>query len=359
MDRHVNVDDESPPKRRKCSFILYRGHTGGDEDDDDDDAEGDDQGGEDPNDLKIVFEGYDAENNKGVKRYASGRKELAVLHKRSDATGFITAHFADGSIVQLEIPNSKCKDDGTIDPHAPLDPSQRYEESSAYGKAAAKTQEVAKLEAAFKLARQLEKEATKKLSQGKKEKKEEETPKAPKAKCKPKVKAKQKGKPKGKPKTKGKPKGKPKPKAKPLVKKVVPEVADTQLDLEEEDEEKEEEEAEFKPEDADEPAAVAGAPTDRITSIADLPQTWKDLLESLPEEAYPNASFTGAARSYVVPGCRIGVWVDRKCLYVYKPEFCPEGYHMNRDGGMNISFRKITPLQAWNAAKSTTAWGKK
>ena len=96
--------DESPvkPAKSKCSFVLFRGSTmKNDNDDDDDDgrAEPEDAGGagEPEKEDKVVFEGFDLGENKGMKRFASGTAEHACKHQPNPASGFIQAVFRDGT----------------------------------------------------------------------------------------------------------------------------------------------------------------------------------------------------------------------------------------------------------------------
>ena len=62
----------------------------------------------------------------------------------------------DGSIVQNEIPNSKCKEDGSVAVDAPIATGASYD-GSAYGQAASMAQTALQLNADFKAKRELEK----------------------------------------------------------------------------------------------------------------------------------------------------------------------------------------------------------
>ena len=63
-----------------------------------------------------------------------------------------------GSIVQTEIPNSKCKEDGSVAVDAPIATGATYD-GSAYGQAASMAQTVLELNEDFKAKRELEKKS--------------------------------------------------------------------------------------------------------------------------------------------------------------------------------------------------------
>ena len=52
---------------------------------------------EDESAETIVWEGFDLGENKGMKRFSSGRKEHAITHKPSNVHGFIQAVSSDGA----------------------------------------------------------------------------------------------------------------------------------------------------------------------------------------------------------------------------------------------------------------------
>ena len=112
---------EQPPAAT-CPFLLFRGvveakrlmaEESGDSDEEEDEVD-------DPNDTRMVFEGFDAGIHKAIRRYGSGRVQVAIDYNPAE-NGFLTAVFPDGEWGS-EIPNSKYKD-GKLVIDAPIDPS--------------------------------------------------------------------------------------------------------------------------------------------------------------------------------------------------------------------------------------------
>ena len=120
-EEHDTPTKEQPPAAT-CPFLLWRGvveakrreaEESGDSDEDEEEPE-------DPNDTRMVFEGFDAGSHKAIRRYGSGRVQVAIGYKPGE-NGFLTAIFPDGEWGS-EIPNSKYID-GKLVIDAPIDPS--------------------------------------------------------------------------------------------------------------------------------------------------------------------------------------------------------------------------------------------
>ena len=62
---------------------------------------------------KIVFAGFSQYHNKGITRYASGKTDEAITHRRGPG-GFINAVFENDRLVELEVPNQMLLENGDI-----------------------------------------------------------------------------------------------------------------------------------------------------------------------------------------------------------------------------------------------------
>ena len=101
--------------------------------------------------------------------------------------------------------------------------------------------------------------------------------------------------------------------------------------------------------DGDPPAAQdAALPTE-------WPDNFKKIVSQLPEEAKPPSNYSGSA-SYVVDyggNSPIGVWLNRRCFYVYKAVTQPSSgsTKINKQGGLTVGW-KSDIAAAWETATS-------
>ena len=89
-----------------------------------------------------------------------------------------------------------------------------------------------------------------------------------------------------------------------------------------------------------------------------LPSNWstevKKIISLLPAEAKPGPDYTGNL-SYAIDyaGSRVGVWLKRRCFYVYKAKTQPKDSvtKINKMGGLTVGW-KSDAAAAWEIATS-------
>jgi hypothetical protein len=112
-------------------------------------------------------------------------------------------------------------------------------------------------------------------------------------------------------------------------------------------------------ESVEEVQAVEDVPLEAVVDApANKAKATLQLAKSLPTAARPPADWNGTSGSYVVHdfSCRVGVWLHKKCFYVYGALKVPQDRQANKKGDLQIGWGSCSSIaNAWDIAESAAS----